>query len=343
MNRPVRNKEKKGRTRFHPARGEEGIALLVAIFMVVLLVTMAVEFDYGTRVSFRVAANFRDGIQAAYLAESGVQAARAALKEDSRQDQKNPPAHDGTDELWATPLAPYPVGAGFVQVEIADESGKLNVNAMHEAEGYTRWGPVWARLFELLEIDRQLVDSIRDWVDTDADEGGFYGPGAESGYYERLDPPYRAKNGKMESLGELRLIRGVTDEVYKKLMTGCDGKPCFTVAPATQLNLNTVSPKVCQALHEDLTEDLCRRMVEGRPFGAVNDLDAVAGWGGTGGGTASGSGIRPELITRGISLSVSSQYFLIGSRGEVNETRRSVEALVQRQGSKVSLLKWLSE
>ena len=64
-------------------RDQSGIALLVALIVVVLMVTLVVEFDYGTRASLNTAATFRDGVQAMYLAKSGVAAARAVLVDDA--------------------------------------------------------------------------------------------------------------------------------------------------------------------------------------------------------------------------------------------------------------------
>src|SRR5262249_51215753 len=38
--------------------------------------------------------------------------------------------------------------------------------------------------------------------------------GAESDYYQTLDPPYYAKNGPIDDLSELLLIRGITQDMY---------------------------------------------------------------------------------------------------------------------------------
>src|SRR5260221_482777 len=38
--------------------------------------------------------------------------------------------------------------------------------------------------------------------------------GAESEYYKTLDPPYVAKNGPIDDLSELLLIKGITPEMY---------------------------------------------------------------------------------------------------------------------------------
>lgn len=321
---------------------ERGIAVLVALVIVVLLVAIIVEFDYGTRVAITTAGTFRDGVQATYLAKSGVRAAQALLKADVRRKE----TYDATTELWATPLPPYPVGGGFVSAEITDESGKLNINLLQKASDndyQSKLKPIWQRLFKILEIEPDVIDAIRDWVDENDLTEGIYG--AEAGYYERLIPPYTCKNGPLDTISEIRLIKGITHEVYRKLTTGCGGKPCLTVAPTDKVNVNTVSVEVCQALHEDLVdnEDLCRELVEHRPIENIDsDGEFPAGWGGVGGGTAGGTGIRFELKSRNM-ITISSSYFSIQARGEVHETQRVVEAVVKRQGQNVEVLSWRLE
>lgn len=325
---------------------ERGIAMLVALVIVVLLVAIIVEFDYGTRVAITTAGTFRDGVQATYLAKSGVRAAQAILKADVRRKE----TYDATTELWATPLPPYPVGGGFVSAEITDESGKLNINLLQKANDsdyQTKLKPIWQRLFKVLEIEPDLVDAVRDWVDENDLMEGIYG--AEAGYYERLVPPYTCKNGPLDSISEIRLIKGITHEVYKKLTTGCGGKPCLTVAPTDKVNLNTVSVEVCQALGniqadsggtqgEPLDRDLCERLIEQRPYENFGEIEAVAGWGGVGGV----GGPLFKLKTFQL-VALSSSYFSIQARGEVHETQRIVEAVVKRQGQNVEVLSWRLE
>jgi DNA uptake protein ComE-like DNA-binding protein len=55
-----------------------------------------------------------------------------------------------------------------------------------------------------------IANSILDWIDPD-DEPRTNG--AESDYYESLSPPYQAKNGPLDSLEELLLVKGVTPQL----------------------------------------------------------------------------------------------------------------------------------
>ena len=103
--------------------------------------------------------------------------------------------------------------AGF-RYGLTDESTRLNLNILVLADQMI---PNAGRqlLMSLPEMSEDIADAILDWMDEDEDTRDF---GAESGYYTSLSPPYAPKNGPMDSLEELLLVRGVTPQ----LMFGLD-------------------------------------------------------------------------------------------------------------------------
>lgn len=98
---------------------------------------------------------------------------------------------------------------------LVDESSKININVLPV---YARLGeviledPLVARnlLMALPNMTEEIADAIVDFVDSDSEEEEF---GAESDYYESLTPSYGAKNGPLDSIEELLLVRGVTQEL----------------------------------------------------------------------------------------------------------------------------------
>ncbi len=66
------------------------------------------------------------------------------------------------------------------------------------------------RLMMIPGMTAELADAILDWLDDD-DTPRTYG--CESEYYQSLSPPYPAKNGPMDSLEELLLVRGVMPDL----------------------------------------------------------------------------------------------------------------------------------
>jgi general secretion pathway protein K len=311
---------------------QRGVVLLLTLVILVLLVAVIVEFDYGTKIDLITAGNFRNDVQASYIAKAGIHAAESLLKD----DLKHPNRYTYLKIQPCIDLGAIPVGEATASATICDESAKLSVNLLQKPVDYAKWKPIWERLFKELEIEPGLVNAVKDWVDDDSEITAPFG--AESDYYQQLQPPYSCKNGPMDGLGELRMVRGITDEVYKKLVTGCDGKPCITVALTNKVNLNTISVQACQALHEDLTESCCQDLVSSRPITNITDLPAC--WGGVGGGTASSSGIRFELVSRGIPIATDSDFFSIHSTGTVNELQHTIDSLIQRHSPKLAILSW---
>ena len=97
--------------------------------------------------------------------------------------------------------AKVPLGAGAFGYRITDEEGRLDLNLAPPERV--------RRLLERLGVERQerdiVMDSLEDWKDADELHRAN---GAESDdYYLRLAVPYRARNGRLQDVAELRQIR----------------------------------------------------------------------------------------------------------------------------------------
>ncbi len=312
---------------------EEGIALVITLLMVALLVTLILEFDVSTRNELKAATNFRDGMKASYLAKAGVSAAQAIVAEDARIDKMFGRNYDTLFEVWATPLPNYPIGDGAVSVQVTDEMGKLNLNDLAAlTEGEASDSPRlldhisrFEHLFELLVLDTRLLDAILDWVDSDERQRK---DGAEAQYYGELDRPYVTKNGPFDSLSELRLVKGITEQVFERL------SPFVTVYPhdpdgVTPVNINTADPVVLQALDEqgNISTALAGDILQARPFQSAQDLNRVTSLGDI-----------DEKLRAGRVIEVASSYFSVRAVGTVGETSKIAKAVIKRDGEKTELM-----
>jgi len=71
--------------------------------------------------------------------------------------------------------------------------------------------------------------------------------GAESSYYEGLDPSYLASNAKFHRIEELKLVRGFDGKKYDLIA------PYISALPEnTKVNINTASPLVLASIDEKL-------------------------------------------------------------------------------------------
>lgn len=324
-----------GRGIASPLQNERGLALLLVLLVITLLVAMVVEFDYKTRIDLRAAGNLRDGLQATYLAKAGVAAAQAALKDDYKNDQRRNPKTDDLTELWSVPLPPLPLGEGTVSVKITDEASKFNLNNLVSKGNHHGVPPAinQAReLFRLAQVDPNLVDAIVDWIDTD-DNDTPQTFGAEESYYQSLPKPYHCKNKPMDSLSELHMIKGITDEVYEKV------SPYLTVSTDLtngQININTADPIVLQGLGFD--EDQTKKLIDNRPIQQVTaDLIRVIGQDAYNIVVLRNQGLLPGLLT------VTSNVFSVEAQGRAHDIEKTVYALLDRQSGVVRIKTWRME
>ncbi len=176
---------------------------------------MFVEYE-AAQISLRKA-------QARELALSGIDAVRIFLSLDAETQAQAGGWYDNP-AIWSerlvvddadprrrgrfTVIAPnlqdgYYSGTRF---GIQDESARLNLNAVlvmdKQIPGIGR-----ELLLALPGMTEDVADAILDWMDEDDEPREF---GCEAEYYLTLDPPYQPKNGPLESIEELLLVRGVT-------------------------------------------------------------------------------------------------------------------------------------
>jgi general secretion pathway protein K len=295
---------------------ERGVALLLALLVLALLVALILEFDAEARREYRDAAAFRDNFKATIMTRAAVQAARAVLQQDLLRDKQAGKFYDAPTDLWAFPIQKYAIGDGLLTAQIEDERSKFNLNDLAAAGDPTaRKVKILRvkRLFELLQINPDLVDAIVDWVDSDDVPEPV---GAETLYYQSLRPAYRAANAPFQTVREIRLIKGMTPEIVDKLSR------YVTVYPQdgdSRVNINTADILVLQALDRRITQAMAGEIVQSRPFITIQDLDRVGSF----------AEIGKELRLLNV-YDVKSSFFSARMSLTVNETTKSGALVLQR-------------
>jgi type II secretory pathway component PulK len=160
------------------------------------------------------------------------------------------------EQGWVDPLnyaQERPPNGYSVTIDITDESTHLPINLIDES--------TLNRILEdTFDIDfgttRELSSTLADWIDSDENQRLN---GAESEDYLDEDPPYRAANGPLQSLNELRLIKVWQDEFFDE-----NGFPnqnfeqlnkMFSVSIKGPVNINSVPSDLLLALCENQTWD----------------------------------------------------------------------------------------
>jgi len=328
---------------------QKGVALIITLLIVTILVTLLVELTYSTQVTIRAAATFRDDLTAYYVARSGLELALAVLRRDfeedqeevSREEQTGP--NDNLSELWANltetiaaaqVLEPDLFGGGRLVVQITDEDRKINVNLINQDPTSS----IVDRLFSDWEISKDFKSAIIDWIDENQEETDP--GGAETRYYEGLDIPYPCKDEAMDTISELRMIKG-SDEAMRKTFEGFEGESntevqrkwtlqeLLSAVPdrGPNININTAPGHVIMALHEDIDRLQVEETLRDR---AIDPFPTVAAFRDYFNNNFGISDLPPNLTTQ-------SEYFSIESTGIVEQVEKTLRVTVHRETNNETL------
>ena len=120
---------------------------------------------------------------------------------------------------------------------------KININALDVSNV-----DVLIFLFQSLGVSedssKTMAYSILDWKDTN-DLLSHEDYGAESDYYEALTKPYKPKNRPFDTLQELLMVRGVTEDIFYMVQND------ITVFPKDKnfaVNFDTAPARVLKAV-----------------------------------------------------------------------------------------------
>lgn len=210
------------------AAPRRGVVLLAVLVVVVLLSLAAYQFSELMMAEYKATDSYVRSAQAKAYADSGVHYLAAALSNPNtlaatlnNNPYNNPGAFLGvvvdpgakprmrgkfTVLTLLDPDDPNFGAQGF-RPGVSDESGKINLNAL------LKWDPSGQKAHDILlamqlpNLTEDVINSILDWLDPDEEERSN---GAEDIYYGSLTPSYHAKNGPLDSLDELLLVKGVT-------------------------------------------------------------------------------------------------------------------------------------
>lgn len=305
-------------------KDQRGIALLAVLLGIALMTLIVVSFSTSATLGYLSAANQVNDLRAEYLARSAVAVGLGLLGQDTLLDSQTKEPYDALTDVWAVPFPPMQVDGGTVSLSIVDCARKLDINELvNPSNGAVNkdFELRLVRLFQILNVDPSIIPAIVDWIDPNSiDSPG----GAEMDYYMQLIPPYAPRNAPMPTIGDLKMIKGVTSQVFNTL------RPFLTVMPEMQVNVNTASPQVLACLEPELTAnpDLVKEIIAARtirPFVKITDVLNLPGIG------TFGQRLSKVLTTKSV-------YFTINGMGTFAGARKLVHVTVHRQTNQTALL-----
>ncbi len=263
----------------------------MVLWVIMILSVIALEFSFAMRTEVNITQHHKGEVQLHAYAEGGIQRAIAELifKYDPRIQQMRR-ADKITEGIppekkeWITDGRIYllPYDQGTCEVRVMGEAGKVNINTVSE----TTLRKIIGQMGLEVEARDIVTDSILDWIDPD---DFIHLNGAENDYYQSLKEPYNCKNGNLDSIEELLLVRGVTPDLFygKKETKKEEGKAAEKEAQAAlrdlfsiyssgeQIDINSATIPVLRAVL-GLPTGMAQSIVDGRgEKGFLNQQDLV--------------------------------------------------------------------
>jgi general secretion pathway protein K len=353
--------------KFTGSKNDHGIALIITLMVIALLVAVTFELNRQMRSAVTDAAMSRNKITLLSVISSGVNIAEAILIKD-----KNDTEIDSVQEDWANPekikeyLSQIPFDDGNINLVISDELGKIQVNSLVSFPVGRDFNPaqkdLWYRFMGMLLVDQQknekspfkdlaepgdIINPIKDWLDSGDNDAITGLNGAENEYYQNLKPPYSCGNSPFHHIDELMLVKGITPEIFHSAEEKFSGiSQYLTVYGVTQsgdkftydgkININTADVPVVAALlpieQMFLAPEICNYRVEMANSQFIHDLKSPLWYKDVPG--CSDLKINAALITN------KSDIFRIECEGILQDTQMTATVIVQREKNDEKNGKW---
>lgn len=239
---------------------QQGLALVLVLWVLSLLIIMAGSFALSMRRETAIISGIKESSEALSLAEAGLNLAQFML------------INADPEKIWYADGRIYELNYNHasIRIRILSEKGKIDVNKADEA--------LLQQLMIQAPIDDEqkvsLIDAIIDWRDQDEI---VRNAGAEKDEYEAAGLKYHPRNASFRSLEEVRMVLGMNETLIKWL------EPLITIySGQAQVDKKKASREVLKILNGMNPIDSAGGILENRnaqspgqiPFSDFNELDS---------------------------------------------------------------------
>lgn len=288
---------------------QNGAAIIVALFMTSLVAIAAIAMIERLRINVRSTELITYHLQATQLAKGSLAWAMEQLNTDFRQQKPN-------QLIDITPIT-SPVNQvenAQVASTIFDAQGRFNLNNLSNPSSQDDFSRLITAAYPKLNAPgaHELALAVTNWISAGAINNTL------DDYYAKQSPPYRAPHRLMASVSELRLVKGVTAELYAAV------SPYVTALPeTTPININNAAPPVLMSLSPTLTLSAAQTVYNTAkkvPFPTLQSFQQF-------------DVIKNNPVTES-KITITSSYFLVKSSVKVNQQEIILYTLLKRSGSK---------
>lgn len=305
-------------------RSQHGVALLTILVMVALATILAATIAKRQSNSAENTGYLMRQNQSLLYAKS----AEAFFAELLIQDNESGKNIDHLQESWAKPMPAFPVEGGYVSGRLVDESGKFNLNNLLKSDGSVddsarRW---FERLLQRVGLPAELSQAVIDWQDSDDEPTGAMG--AESNYYQGLEPAYLTPNTRFHSIEELKLVRGFEGKNYDLIKNYISALP-----EPTKVNINTAPALLLASIDprvdvNTVDQELKAKQANLTYFSSLDDLWKINAF----------SGIEEQNKTDAAAwLDTKSDYFTALIEVVLSERKRQFTSAIYRKDKQVTV------
>lgn len=336
---------------------QNGSALMLVLWSVALMAVLIGGFAFDSHVEGRITYYYRNRTKADYLAKSGIEVARMLMIKQKEVGEMGEGEEPEEDDRWhdaakrlsqglAVRGLVEELGDGEILLYIVPEPARRNVNQLKEED--------WERMLEVSNVPEdfwpEIIESLQDWIDTD-DEPRTDGAETED-YYTTLDSPYMAKNGPLDTVGELLLVKGFSrailfggplDEIEDEegepwMVTGIED--LLTTYGDGKVNINAASQRVLMTLPE-VDELIAGAIIEEREGALLEEgSDEDTSFKSTSDMLARIPDLTSEVTPF---ITVDSSIYRITSIGRVGGVERRIWCIAEREQGALRFLRWREE
>lgn len=301
----------------HRINSSRGVVLVVVLVTIMAILYLVLSFNRQARLALQISDATVQAGQALACSQAGVQLGRHVLQEvgDVTTDKR-------TCNFFKTARS-IPLANGICHLQLADESGKLNINRLKRPDQSLDRMRIdqFLRLIDTLNrqspdqphLSYRLVPILIDWTDNDTKTTVLPFLFHDNRGVETSGCANRALN----DLTELQHIPEFTSESIARLL------PFLTLYGDGEINLNSAPLEVLCCLSEHMDIALARLLIKHRErhaWESLTDIQRIPG-------------ISSKIIQdfqRTASIGTSGPYYQIEAIGQVNEQSSYVQALVKK-------------
>jgi len=323
----------------HNHEPKEGAALIVALWVLIILSLIVGSFAFEAKLEAMLVSYKRKKYQAEMLAKSGIEYARAILdsaakaKELEIADLAEDPDGFNQAALYVqrslSTTSEIELGDGLFSVTLGSAESGRNVNRLTRDQ--------WQEIFEMANIPStewdNMIDCLVDWIDSgDGDAHEINGAESDDPYYQERG--YPVKNGPLDSVEELLLVKGWGPDILYGRPADEENDEIFGIADILtvwgdgRVNLNTASTNLLLSFAEYEDWELAS-VFEARmgPDGVAGTLD---------------DGIQSleQIGADPAKFKLQSDFVKVTSVGEIYGNQYQIECIFLLKNKKSAVVYW---